>query len=142
MKEGGITPEFAFDVCLEVYEAAREVCGHHIPVASNFSEVRSGNDGAGKPGTRPRQSDYLADFAMAGEAALQRDRGRLRASRLILFRMYFLGGGQWRAVRALMGISELTWSDWVAEIKREVGNELMRRGVFPPGKYFREPSKR
>jgi hypothetical protein len=65
-----------------------------------------------------------------------------RASRLILFRMYFLGGAEYHAARNTLGISERTWADWADEIRNLVGRELLRRGMFPPARYFREMSGR
>lgn len=63
-----------------------------------------------------------------------------RASRLILFRMYYLGGAEYRAARRVLGISERTWSDWAEEIRRRVGDELIRAGMYPPGRYFKQAS--
>lgn len=63
-----------------------------------------------------------------------------RASRLILFRMYYLGGAEYRAARHVLGISERTWSDWAEEIRRRVGDELIRAGMYPPGRYFKQAS--
>jgi hypothetical protein len=40
-----------------------------------------------------------------------------------------------------VGISELTWSQWAEEIRERVGRELLRAGLYPPGRYFREPSR-
>jgi hypothetical protein len=62
----------------------------------------------------------------------------LRASRMAMFRIYYLGGAEYQAARRHLGISELTWADWAEEIRRDVGRELTRAGVFPPSKYFRE----
>jgi hypothetical protein len=42
----------------------------------------------------------------------------------------------------MLGISELTWSDWTDEIRRRVGRELLCAGMFPPGRYFRQPTKK
>jgi hypothetical protein len=57
---------------------------------------------------------------------------------MVMFRLYYLGGAEYQAARRQLGISELTWADWAAEIRRDVGRELTRSGVFPPSKYFRE----
>jgi hypothetical protein len=63
-----------------------------------------------------------------------------RASRLILFRMYYLGGAEYEAARHLLGLSERTWSDWAEEIRQRVGAELIRAHIYPPARYFRQPS--
>jgi len=61
-----------------------------------------------------------------------------RASRLILFRMYYLGGAEYEAARHLLGLSERTWSDWAEEIRQRVGAELIRSRIYPPARYFRQ----
>ena len=57
---------------------------------------------------------------------------------MAMFRVYYLGGADYQAARRHLGICELTWGDWAEEIRRLVGRELTRAGVFPPSKYFRE----
>jgi hypothetical protein len=64
----------------------------------------------------------------------------LRASRLVLFRVYYLGGAEYQAARRWLGLSETSWSLWTDEIRTRVGRELLRRGMFPPSRYFREAS--
>ena len=54
--------------------------------------------------------------------------------------MYYLGGAEYRAARRVLGISERTWSDWAEEIRRRVGDELIRAGMYPPGRYFKQTS--
>jgi len=34
-------------------------------------------------------------------------------------------------------LSERSWVNWSEEIRRRCGAELLRRGMFPPRKYFR-----
>jgi len=63
-----------------------------------------------------------------------------RASRLILFRMYYLGGAEYEAARLLLGLSERTWSDWAEEIRARVGAELIRAHMYPPARYFGQTS--
>jgi hypothetical protein len=65
-----------------------------------------------------------------------------RASRLILFRMYYLGGAEYEAARHLLGLSERTWSDWAEEIRGRVGAELIRAQMYPPARYFRQATHR
>jgi hypothetical protein len=160
-------PSVAFDVCQEIYAAAREIVDSRMPTiqfdrASKF---------LWRPDLRPRLAEYVADFALAGARALgddpprgERGRGReraaddkvsrelaarwrprrrsreLRASRLVLFRLYYLGGAEYQTARRLLGLSEISWSIWTDEIRKEVGRELLRVGMFPPGRYFREMS--
>jgi hypothetical protein len=54
--------------------------------------------------------------------------------------MYYLGGAEYQAARHLLGLSERTWSDWAEEIRARVGSELIRAGMYPPARYFRQAS--
>jgi hypothetical protein len=156
---------FAFDVCHDVYQAAREAIDTRIATLN----AESSGKYLWRPDRMPRLAEYVCDFARAGERALgfqpaegkgtrrhandsgsriERARPALlcttlsekpyRASRMVMFRLYYLGGAEYQAARRQLGISELTWADWAAEIRRDVGRELTRSGVFPPSKYFRE----
>jgi len=135
---------FAFDVCHDVYLAAREVIDTKIPTVS----LESSGKYLWHPDRMPRLSEYVADFARAGERALGDGGGRGQfkvrlakacptgASRMVMFRVYYLGGAEYQAARRHLGISELTWADWAEEIRTKVGKELASAGVFPPSKYF------
>lgn len=149
---------FAFDVCHDVYQAAREVIDTKIATLS----LESSGKYLWHPDRMPRLAEYVADFARAGERALGEDRREkrrrmglrdarhaeayptsgLRASRMAMFRVYYLGGAEYQAARRHLGISELTWADWAEEIRTRVGRELTSSGVFPPSKYFREMTAR
>ncbi len=139
---------FAFDVCHDVYRAAREAIDSKIPTLN----AEASGKYQWRPDRMPRLGEYVCDFARAGERALGfspfdgKSKGRQadacptlpRASRMAMFRVYYLGGADYHAARRHLGISELTWADWAEEIRRLVGRELTRAGVFPPSKYFRE----
>ncbi len=165
---------FAFDVCHDVYRAAREAIDAKIPTLN----MESSGKYQWHPDRMPRLAEYVCDFARAGERALgfrsveRKRKGnqaevedpgaigacgglfreshsqmafraspsdpRFRASRMTMFRVYYLGGADYHAARRHLGIGELTWADWAEEIRRDVGRELTRAGVFPPSKYFRE----
>jgi hypothetical protein len=177
---------FAFDVCHDVYLAAREAIDAKIPTLN----AEASGKYQWRPDRMPRLAEYVCDFARAGERALGGEssadlrrrgfvhkgggadlaRGRresvgcglgasaerpqtevcatffraspsqtpFRASRMAMFRVYYLGGADYHAARRHLGISELTWADWAEEIRGRVGRELTRAGVFPPSKYFRE----
>jgi hypothetical protein len=126
-----VRPRDAFDICHEVYVNARRVLDNKLGTL-NLEAPRKYQ---WRPSHRPKLAEYVADFALAGQRAL--DSPRL-ASRLILFRVYFLGGAPYHAARRHRGISELTWADWADEIRDRVGRELLRAGIFPPGRYFHE----
>ena len=168
---------FAFDVCHDVYRAAREVIDTKIPTLN----MESSGKYTWHPDRMPRLAEYVADFARAGERALgevgqtllsvRSDASRaqsnasirslsahgsasgrngqarvpvllerVRASRMAMFRVYYLGGAEYQAARRHLGISELTWADWAEEIRTRVGRELAQTGVFPPSKYFHTSS--
>ena len=175
---------FAFDVCHDVYRAAREAIDAQIPTLSPESCGKY----QWRPDRMPRLAEYVCDFARAGERALGGDSRtdfrlsgfavgqrknrqvdgalsrstagfcrlscsardqrknrqaeacptKIRASRMAMFHVYYIGGAEYQAARRHLGISEFTWADWADEIRRLVGRELTRAGVFPPSRYFRE----
>jgi hypothetical protein len=148
---------FAFDVCHDVYRAAREAIDMKMPTLN----LEASGKYQWRPDRMPRLAEYVCDFARAGERVLGFDalekrskaggakacptffraspsQKPFRASRMAMFRVYYLGGADYHAARRHLGISELTWADWAEEIRRVVGRELTRAGVFPPSKYFRE----
>jgi len=156
-------PGVAFDVCHEVYATAREIVNSRMATL----QMDRASKFLWRPDLKPRLVEYLADFALAGSRALggeddsrggrsaaddqtaralaakwrtPRRRRELRASRLVLFRLYYLGGAEYHAARHLLGLSETSWSVWAEEIRTRVGRELLRAGMFPPSRYFREMS--
>ena len=74
-----------------------------------------------------------ADFALAGQAALE---GPENASRMVMFRLYYLGLAPYERARHFLGLSERGWVNWSEEVRAKCGRELLRRGMFPPRKYF------
>jgi hypothetical protein len=40
--------------------------------------------------------------------------------------------------RHFLGLSERSWVNWTEEVRHHCGKELLRRGMFPPRKYFSE----
>lgn len=127
-------PRYAFDICHEVYRHARAILGEKVATI----QLERASKFHWRPDSRPRLGEYVADFARAGERALRE--GRF-ASRLILFRVYYLGGAEYHAARRHLGLSELTFADWADEVRDRVGRELLRAGLFPPGKYFHARSR-
>ena len=98
---------FAFDVCHDVYRAAREVIDTKIPTLN----LESSGKYMWHPDRMPRLGEYVCDFARARERALG-DARQMRTSRMVMFRVYYLGGADYQAARRHLGISELTWADW------------------------------
>lgn len=128
----GVKPELAFDVCWEVYRSAREVIEAKRNVAAlNWKET---GKYLWRPDIHPRLGEWVADFALAGCNALE---GPEWSSRLVLFRIYYLGLTPYDRARHFLGLSENTWVAWTEELRRRCGKELVRRGMFPPRRYFR-----
>jgi hypothetical protein len=93
-----VKPELAFDVCWEVYRGAREVLESKRGISAlNWKDT--GNF-LWKPDYRPRLNEWVADFALAGRAALE---PACWASRMVLFRTYYLGLAPYRVERAKPG---------------------------------------
>jgi hypothetical protein len=129
-------PEFAFDICHDIYKGAREVLESKRGLYA--FDMEAADKYLWRPDIRPRLNEYVADFALAGAAAL--DTPKL-ASRLVMFRVYHLGGANYHRARAFLGLSEYAWSQWVDQIRRVAGKELVRRGMVPPRRYFQEPTR-
>jgi hypothetical protein len=128
-----VKPELAFDVCWEVYRGAREVLETKRGVSAlNWEQAKKY---LWRPDIRPRLNEWVADFALAGQAALA---GPERASRMVMFRMYYLGLAPYENARHFLGLSERSWVKWSEEIRRRYGEELLRRAMFPPRKYFNQ----
>lgn len=127
----GVKPELAFDVCWEVYRCAREVMESKRGIAALNLEMETKY--TWRPDVRPRMKDWVADFALAGQAALD---GPHLASRMVMFRLYYLGLVPYERARHFLGLSEHGWVNWSEEIRRKCGAEILRRGMFPPRKYF------
>jgi hypothetical protein len=129
----GIKPEFAFDVCWEVYRGAREILeAKRGGVAA--VDWQQDSKYLWRPDLRPKLKDWVADFALAGQAALDEPE---RASRMVMFRLYYLGLAEYNRARHFLGVTEYAWANWQDDIRRYCGKELLRRGMFPPRKYFR-----
>lgn len=131
-----IRPRWVFDILWDVYRTARfEIDDKGGLRALDVTDSRK-DSRQFRPRVRPCLVDFSADFALAGEHAL---RNPHLASRLILFRVYYLGLAPYEHARHFVGISELTWAAWSEQIRDSVGSELMRRAMFPPRRYFQEP---
>jgi hypothetical protein len=109
-------------------EAARRDAAEGFLGQREGGSARNDSRPVGAARTQPSRADTRRDAPRRG----------LRASRLILFRMYYLGGAEYHAARMTLGISERTWADWADEIRELVGRELLRSGMCPPSAYFRE----
>ncbi len=82
---------------------------------------------------RARACEYVADFERIGRNALRRPEWR---GRLKLFNIYFVRGAEYRKAIGLVGVAEGTFDYWYQEVKRTLGAEFSRTGLFPPARYF------
>ena len=125
--------EFAFDVCWDVYRMAREVLESKRGLSALNQKDLS--KFLWRPDIRPRLTEWVADFTLAGQAALD---GPEWASRMVLFRLYYLGLAPYARTRHFLGLSEHSWVQWTEAIRQRCGKVLLKRGMFPPRRYFRE----
>ncbi len=126
-----VKPELAFAVCWEVYRMAREVLEAKRGVGA--VDWRDTGKYLWRPDIRPRLNEWVADFALAGQAALDEPD---RASRMVLFRVYYLGMAPYERARHFLGLSEQGWVNWSEQVRNWCGRELLKRGMFPPRRYF------
>lgn len=121
-----------FDTCYACYRGLRE-----WPKDSS-SSVRALNLDMPSSGyqwrpDRARACEYIADFERIGRHALRRPEWK---GRLKVFHTYFVRGADYRHAVRLVGAAEGTFDYWFGEVKRVVGREFSRTGLFPPGRYF------
>jgi hypothetical protein len=118
-------------MCVGKYIVARGKCWR--PSGGSPLDWKEATKFLWRPDFRPRLNEWVADFALAGQAALD---GQEVASRMVMFRLYYLGLAPYENARHFFGLSERSWVDWSDEVRRRCGKELLRRGMFPPRKYF------
>jgi hypothetical protein len=128
-----VKPELVFDVCWEVYRGAREVL--EAKRGMSAMDWKEATKFLWRPDFRPRLSEWVADFALAGQAALE---GPDCASRMVLFRLYYLGLAPYENTRHYLGLSEQSWVNWSEEVRRRVGKETAAPRHVPATKIFHE----
>jgi hypothetical protein len=82
---------------------------------------------------RARACEYIADFERIGRHALRRSEWK---GRLKLFNVYFVIGADYRRAIRMVGVAEGTFDYWYREVKRAIGSEFSRTGLYPPSRYF------
>ena len=122
-----------FEICHARYRGLQEW------LAESAGEVRAVDLATPAQGyqwrpERGRAAEYVADFERIGRRALRRPEWR---GRLKLFEIYFLHSLEYRRAIALVGVAAGTFDYWMAEVKRALGREFRRTGLFPPHLYFR-----
>jgi|GEM_PF-486172 hypothetical protein len=122
-----------FDVCHTRYRGLREWLKDSTGSVRSL-ELDNPSSGYRWRPDRARACEYVADFERIGRQALRRPawNGRLK-----LFNVYFVRGAEYRRAIRLVGVAEGTFDYWYGEVKRAVGAEFSRKGLFPPSHYFR-----
>jgi hypothetical protein len=121
-----------FDVCHGRYRNLREW------IEDSASSIRSVNLKSPSLGyqwrpDRARACEYLSDFERIGRHGLRRPEWK---GRLKLFEIYFLGSFEYKTAIRLVGVAPGTFDYWYREVKRALGAEFSRTGLFPPAHYF------
>jgi hypothetical protein len=126
-----VKPELAFDVCWEVYRGAREV----LETKRGISALNWKATGKflWRPDFRPRLNEWVADFALA-DRRRSTDQTGLRARSCSAAITW--GLAPYENARHFLGLSERSSVNWLEEIRHRCGKELLRRGMFPPRRYF------
>jgi hypothetical protein len=122
-----------FEICLARYGGLREWLADSTGQVRALSMDTPSSGYQWKP-ARARASEYVADFERIGRQALRRPEWK---GRLKLFEIYFLQGVEYRRAITLVGVAPGTFDYWSGEVKKAVGRECSRTGLFPPSKYFR-----
>jgi hypothetical protein len=129
-----LSAKLAFDVSWQVYSDLRaDLNGIAIP-----DPTKPPSDGVWRPNSAARGEEFVADFALAGNAALK-EIGKLPLQ--ITFKLYYLSLTPFENLRDMkdfVHIREDVIAVWLDEIREAVGKEIIRRGMFPPRAYFRE----
>src|SRR2546421_11176795 len=117
-----VKPELAFDVCWEVYRGAREV----LETKRGISALNWKDTGKflWRPDYRARLNEWVAGFALAGKTALE---GAGWASRMGMFRLYYLGPPPYENAGHFLGLSEHSWGDWREAILQGSGQKRLAR---------------
>ena len=121
-----------FEVCHARYRGIREWLDNST---GNVRALTLGMPSAGyqwRP-ERRRASEYAADFERIGRQSLRRPEWK---GRLKLFEVYFLAGVEYRRAITLVGVAPGTFDYWTQEVKRAIGRDCSRTGLFPPSRYF------
>jgi hypothetical protein len=121
-----------FEVCHGRYRNLREWLGDSSGSVRSLGLEMPSSGYHWRP-PRSRACEYIADFERIGRHGLRRAewKGRLR-----LFEVYFLHDMEYREAIRLVGVAEGTFDYWHREVKRALGAEFSRTGLYPPTQYF------
>ncbi|MBZ5696781.1 MAG: hypothetical protein LAN36_15655 [Acidobacteriia bacterium] len=121
-----------FDVCHARYRGLREWLKDATGAVRSLDMEKPSAGYQWRP-DRARACEYVADFERIGRRALRRPEWK---GRLKLFNVYFVRGAEYRRAIRLVGVAEGTFDYWYGEVKRALGSEFSRTGLYPPSRYF------
>ena len=121
-----------FDDCFRRYRGLREWLADSTGSVRSLDPEKGGEGYLWRP-DRARACDFVTDFERIGRHALRRPtwKGRLK-----LFDVYFVRGADYRGAVRLVGVAEGTFDYWYREVKRTVGGEFSRAGLYPSWRYL------
>jgi hypothetical protein len=121
-----------FDDCHRRYRGLREWLADSTGSVQSLGFEKGGDGYLWRP-ERARASDYISDFERIGRRSLHRPEWK---GRLKLFNVYFVQGTEYRRAVRSVGVAEATFDYWYREVKKSIGREFSRTGLYPPSRYF------
>jgi hypothetical protein len=125
-------PVEIFDVCHGRYRNLRDWLADSSGSVHSVDIKSSASGYQWRPG-KVRACEYVADFERIGRHTLRRTEWK---GRLKLFNIYFLHSLEYRRAIAMVGVADGTFDYWYREVKRALGAEFQRTGLYPPWQYF------
>ena len=121
-----------FEVCHQRYKGLRNFLDGSAGAVKS-ADLDLPSSGYHWRPNRGKACEYIADFERIGRHGLRRPewKGRLR-----LFETYFVNGLEYDRARSAVGVAAGTFDYWYQEVKKTLGAEFSRTGLFPPSKYF------
>jgi hypothetical protein len=121
-----------FDICHGRYRGLRDWLSASTGAVRSITLATPSSGYHWRP-NRARACEYVADFERIGRHALRRPEWK---GRLKLFEIYFLATTDYKNAIRTVGVAEGTFDYWYREVKRTLGAEYSRTGLFPPANYF------
>jgi hypothetical protein len=138
IREGPMKAGEIFGACHRSYRVLREWLKDSTGTVPSL-DLESPSPGYQWRPEPGRACEYVLDFERIGRRALDRSdwKGRLK-----LFNVYFVRGAEYHRAVRLVGVAEGTFDYWYREVKRILGKEFLRAGLFPPSRYFQARTAR
>lgn len=126
-------PQDAFDICHERFVEARVLLDHKITAINPAACAKSSPKAA-----LPKVAEYVSDFQIMGLRALEAKKNWRK--REVLFLVYFCHLVPYKDAIRVLKMKPGTFDWWSIEIKKTVGQAFLTKKLFPPYRYFREPT--